>query len=137
LPVRLLVTLGGAIEPHEVAPAKNTWIVASAPHLEVLRETLLVVTHGGHGTVMATLMRGLPMLVIPHGRDQGDNAARLVERGAGLALSRDATSEEIRAALARLLDETSFRNAAKTLGAAVAAEAEASSLIADLESLAD
>jgi MGT family glycosyltransferase len=136
LPVRLLVTLGGSIAPEEVTPAENTVVVESAPHLEVLREASLVVTHGGHGTVMAALLARLPMLVIPHGRDQGDNAARLSERGAGLTVSRLASTEDIRAALARLLGEPSFRAAARVLGDAVAAEAEASSLIDDLEALA-
>lgn len=136
LPVRLIVTLGGAIEPHELVPAENAVVVRSAPHLEILREASFVVTHGGHGTVMAALMHRLPMLVIPHGRDQADNAARITERGAGLALSRTAPMEEIRAALARLLSEPEFRTAAQTLGDAVDAESRAATLIADLETLA-
>lgn len=136
LPVRLLVTLGGPIEAQEVTPAENTIVVGSAPHLEILREAVLVVTHGGHGTVMAALMHHVPMLVIPHGRDQGDNAMRVTERGAGLSVSRTAETAEIRAALARLLDEPTFRTGARTLGDAVAAEANASTLIADLEALA-
>ena len=136
LPVRLLVTLGGSIEPQEVTPAANTVIVPSAPHLQVLGEAALVITHGGHGTVMAALMRRLPMLVIPHGRDQGDNAARVSERGAGLTLPRTATTEEIRMALARLLDEPSFRVAAQRLGDAVAAEARGATLVEELEALA-
>jgi MGT family glycosyltransferase len=136
LPVRLLVTLGGPIEPHELAPASNTIVVASAPHLQVMREAALVVTHGGHGTVMAALMNRLPMLVIPHGRDQGDNAARVSERGAGLALPRTATTQEIRAALARLLDDPAFRAAAQRLGDAIAAEARSATLIEDLVVLA-
>jgi MGT family glycosyltransferase len=136
LPVRLLVTLGGPIAPHELAPAANTFIVASAPHSQVLREASLVVTHGGHGTVMAALLARAPMLVIPHGRDQGDNAARVSERGAGLTVARTAATQDIRAAMTRLLDDPSYRLAARRLGDAVAAEKEASTLIHDLEALA-
>lgn len=136
LPVRLLVTLGGPIEPYELVPAENAVVVRSAPHLQILKEASLVVTHGGHGTVMAALMHRLPMLVIPHGRDQADNAARITERGAGLAVSRAAPTEQIRAALARLLSEPQFRTAAQTLGDAVDAEWRATTLIADLETLA-
>jgi UDP:flavonoid glycosyltransferase YjiC (YdhE family) len=136
LPVRLLVTLGGAIRPDEVRPAANSVIVASAPHTQVLPEAALVVTHGGHGTVMATLMHRRPMLVIPHGRDQGDNAARITERGAGLALPATASTEAIRAALRRLLEEPGFAAAARQLGDAVAEEAERSTLIDDLVALA-
>lgn len=136
LPVRLLVTLGGAIRPDEVRPATNSAVVTSAPHSAVLPGTRLVITHGGHGTVMAALMHRLPMLVIPHGRDQGDNAVRITERGAGLALPASASAEEIRAALARLLDEPAFRSAAHRLGDAVAAEADRATLVRDLEALA-
>ena len=136
LPVRLLVTLGGAIEPSEVTAAPNAVVVESAPHTEVMREAALVVTHGGHGTVTAALMNRLPMLLIPHGRDQADNAVRVTERGAGLALPRSASTAEIRAALGRLLGEPSFGSAAQRLGDVMAAEARAATLIDDLETLA-
>lgn len=136
LPVRLLVTLGGSIEPSELTPAPNTVVVRSAPHLEILKEACLVVTHGGHGTVMAALLNRLPMLIIPHGRDQADNAVRVMERGAGLTLSRTAPTETIRAALARQLNDPTFRLAASALGDAVDAEWRASTLIADIEALA-
>jgi MGT family glycosyltransferase len=137
LPVRLLVTLGGPIELDELASAENTVVVRSAPHLEIMREASLVVTHGGHGTVMAALMHRKPLLVIPHGRDQADNAVRVTERCAGLALSRTASTGEICAALARLVFEQEFRTAAEALGDAVDAESRTSTLIADLEDLAD
>jgi len=136
LPVRLLVTLGGSIEPHELTPAANTAIVASAPHTQVMAEAALVVTHGGHGTVMAALMSRLPMLVIPHGRDQGDNAVRVTERGAGLSLAPSASTDEIHAALERLLGEPRFQASARRLGDAVAAEVHGSTLIDELEALA-
>jgi MGT family glycosyltransferase len=136
LPIRLVVTLGGSIEPHELTPAENTAVVRSAPHLEILREASLVMTHGGHGTVMAALMHRIPMLVIPHGRDQADNAVRVTERGAGLAVSRMAPTAEIRAALDRLLCEPGFRAAAGMLGDAIDAEFRSNTLIADLEELA-
>jgi UDP:flavonoid glycosyltransferase YjiC (YdhE family) len=100
-----------------------------------MREAALVVTHGGHGTVMAALMNRLPMLVIPHGRDQADNAVRVTARGAGLALSRSASTAEIRTALERLLGEASFGAAARRLGDALAAEARAATLVEDLEAL--
>jgi UDP:flavonoid glycosyltransferase YjiC (YdhE family) len=136
LPIRLVVTLGGSIEPHELTPAENTAVARSAPHLEILREASLVVTHGGHGTVMAALMHRIPMLVIPHGRDQADNAVRVTERGAGLAVSRMAPTAEIRAALDRLISKPEFRTAARVLGDAVDAELRGNTLIADVEELA-
>src|SRR5262249_37764122 len=77
LRVRVLVTLGGSLSHGELVAASNTWIVDYAPHRELMRDAALVVTHGGHGTVMTALVHKVPMLVIPHGRDQGDNAVRV------------------------------------------------------------
>ena len=133
LRVRVLVTLGGSILRDELRPAANTVIVDSAPHNIILRDAALVVTHGGHGTVMTALIHRVPMLVLPHGRDQGDNAVRVTERGAGLSLAPTASSDEMRAALRRLLVEPSFRLAARRLGDAVAQEVGSSRVIEELE----
>ena len=136
MPVRVLLTLGGAIRKDELRPASNTALVDSAPHNLVMRETSIVVTHGGHGTVMTALIHRLPLLVIPHGRDQGDNAVRITERGAGLSLPATASADALRRALGRLLAEPAFRAGAQRLGDAVAAEVEHSTLIDELETLA-
>lgn len=135
LPVRVLVTLG-QISPESVRPAANTVLVASAPHNVVMQQAALVVTHGGHGTVMRALKHQRPMLVIPHGRDQDENAARVAEHGAGLRLTAGATTEEIRAALRRLLSEASFTESARRLALAIAEESNRVDAVAELEALA-
>ncbi len=76
------------------------------------------------------------MLVIPHGRDQNDNAVRVTDRGAGLSLPPDAPVEAIREACARLLNEPGFRDAARRLGDLVAADAERSTVVDELETAA-
>jgi MGT family glycosyltransferase len=136
LSVRVLVTLGGSIYTHELVARANTRIVDHAPHNEVMRSASLVVTHGGHGTVMTALVHSLPLLVIPHGRDQGDNAVRVTRRGAGLSLPPAASVSQLRAAVSRLLEEPSFRIAAQRLGELIAAEVQGSRLIEEIESLA-
>lgn len=135
LPVRMLVTLG-QIAPDAVRPAANTVLMPSAPHNAVMRQASLVVTHGGHGTVMRALKHQRPMLVIPHGRDQDENAARVVQHGAGLRLAATATTEEIRTTLRRLLGEASFTASARRLGAAIIEESERVDVAAELEALA-
>jgi MGT family glycosyltransferase len=136
LPARVLITLGGSIKASELKAAGNCVLVDSAPHSQVMREAAVVVTHGGHGTVMRALLSRVPMLVIPHGRDQNDNAVRVTERGAGLSLMADASVEAIRSACERLLNEASFRTAARRLGGLVAAESETSSVVTELEAAA-
>jgi MGT family glycosyltransferase len=136
LPVRALVTLGGSIRPEALTPAPNVRVVDSAPHDAVMQTAALVVTHGGHGTVARALRHRRPMLVLPHGRDQADNAVRVSERGAGLTLASNASVEEIRSALARLLEEPGFAEAARRLGDAVARETVESPVVEVLEDLA-
>lgn len=122
LPVRVVVTLGGSIRPDEVSAAANTAIVESAPHHVVMRDASLVVTHGGHGTLMKALVHNCPLLVMPHGRDQPDNAIRVTHRGAGLSLPLAADVETLRAALKRLLEEPTFAANATRLGGAIREE---------------
>ncbi len=136
LPMKAVVTLGGSINPDEVRGADNVALIESAPHGAVMREAALVVTHGGHGTLIKALAHELPMLILPHGRDQEDNAVRVTARRAGIKLDRTSDVEAIRTALSRLLQEPSFSEGARALGAQVALEAANSPVIEMLEKFA-
>ena len=116
LPVRVLATRGPALAGTHLNLPDNAAAVDVAPHDAVMREASLVVTHCGHGTVMRALSHGRPMLCLPMGRDQNDNAARVVARGAGLRLAPDAASGAIREVLASLLEDAGFAAAASRLG---------------------
>ena len=135
LPVRALVTTGPAVDPKTVDAPANVSVVAAAPHSEVLREAAAVVTHGGHGTVVRALAADVPLVVLHHGRDQADNAARLKARGAGLAVKRTASAATIARALQRVLDEPSYRASAARLGASIRQDAASGALVAELEDL--
>jgi MGT family glycosyltransferase len=137
LPVRAVVTLGGVIGAEELSPPGNVRLLESAPHREVMREARLVVTHGGHGTVMKALLAGLPLLILPHGRDQADNAVRVTTRGAGLSLGKSASAAAIAAALSRLLDEETYARSAQTLGEAIRAADDPQAIVAMCEALAE
>lgn len=134
-PVRSLVTLGQVPED-KLRPAANTALVRSAPHDAVMRESSVVVTHGGHGTVMRALRHRRPMLIIPHGRDQQENAIRVTERGAGIKLSTAAGRNEIGSALDRLLHDPAFARAARVFGDAIEAESDDSRVVTELEQIA-
>jgi MGT family glycosyltransferase len=136
LPVRLLVTLGDTIASEELVPAPNTALVHSAPHNAVMPEAALVVTHGGHGTVTRALMHRKPLLIVPHGRDQADNAARVTARGAGVTLPADSAGFEFRAAIEYMLAEPRYADAARALGERVAREVRNSPVVEELERLA-
>ncbi|WP_181243157.1 glycosyltransferase [Glaciihabitans tibetensis] len=135
LPVRGLVTTGPAIRADAIRAPKNVTVVASAPHREVLPQCDAIVTHGGHGTVMKALAAGVPLVILPHGRDQADNATRVVERGAGVTVSRRARAERIARKIAEVLDHDTYRRAAAKLGLTISTTAAAPTLIDELESI--
>lgn len=133
LPVCGIVTTGQAIDPGVLRPSHNVTVVAAAPHSEVLKHTKVVVTHGGHGTIVRALAAGVPIVALPQGRDQADNAARVTARGAGVTLKSTAASGMIAAAVRMVLDDPSFREAAERLGQAIHADAEPGVLVTELE----
>src|SRR6185312_7135694 len=80
LDVRAVVTAGPSFDLQSLPTAKNVHVCASAPHSQILKEAAVVVTHCGHGTVVRTLAAGVPMVCMPMGRDQNENAARVAAR---------------------------------------------------------
>jgi UDP:flavonoid glycosyltransferase YjiC (YdhE family) len=110
--VQALLTVGPALDPAAVKAPGNVEVVGFADHDRVLARCAAVVTHGGLGTTLRALAHGVPLLLLPLGRDQGFNAARVAELGAGIRLPLDAAPDEIRGALATLLGDAGFSRAA-------------------------
>ncbi|WP_411732642.1 glycosyltransferase [Paeniglutamicibacter sp.] len=131
LPVRGLVTTGPAVDPEEIRAPANVTVVAAAPHHQVMGRASLVVTHGGHGTVIKALAAGLPLVILHHGRDQSGNAIRVTLRGAGIAVPRGAAAPRIAKAIVKVLETDSYRKASVRLGGAIARDAANGALLLD------
>ncbi len=95
-----------------------------------------VVTHAGHGTVIAALAHGLPLVCLPMGRDQHDNAARVAWHGAGLRLSCRSSPARIAAAVRTVLDNAAYREAAQRIAKAIIDERPSRAGPDELEDLA-
>lgn len=65
----------------------NVRVVDFVPHGPVLDRAIAAVTHGGMGATQKALSRGVPVCVVPFGRDQLEVAARVVHAGAGTRLA--------------------------------------------------
>lgn len=88
------------------------------PHAELLPEVAVTVTHAGHGTVVASLAHGVPMVTLPNpAADQPALAAHVAELGTGIALDGEtATPADIApAVLAGESYAAAARRLAKTL----------------------
>ncbi len=94
-----------------------------------------MICHCGHGSVMKALAAGVPLLCMPLGRDQLENAARVVWHGAGLRLDPGATIDEISTTLQRLLDEDQFRARARRLSQAIRSEVAQNIAVTELEKI--
>jgi MGT family glycosyltransferase len=136
LDVRGVVTLGPALSPADFPSPANVWVSSNAPHGPIYPQAAAMVTHAGHASALRPLIEGVPLVCIPLGRDQPDNAQRVAARGAGLRLHPDASTEDIAVAIRRVLCEPEFRAAAAALGRRIAVDCAARSAEKELADFA-
>jgi MGT family glycosyltransferase len=133
--VRGLVTTGPAVDPAAISAPPDVTVTRWVRHADVLPHCSAVITHGGHGTVMKGLIAGVPLVLVPLGRDQPDNAARVVYAGAGIRLRKNATVGALRSAISRVIDDPRYRAAARHMAARLAAERDDDRAVEELERL--
>ncbi|MBE1162064.1 glycosyltransferase [Dyella acidiphila] len=114
---RRAVLFTGSPEVRAQLPASlpsSMHAVAYAPHAAVFPHAAAIVHHGGIGTSTEALRAGRPMLVVPHGFDQFDNAERLERLGVARSIaSRDYRCETVLPLLSALLDEPAYAQRAQ------------------------
>jgi rhamnosyltransferase subunit B len=94
-----------------------------APHSAVMPRASVVVHQGGVGTTGQALRSGRPMLVMPYGQDQPDNARRCVGLGVARAIPRKAYGyDRARRSLEALLTEPAYATRAAEVSALVRGE---------------
>ena len=135
LPVRAIVTTGPAVDPAAVDPPANVALRRYIPHRAVLSDCAAVVTHAGLGAVMASLAHGVPLLCMPMGREQRDNAARVAACGAGTVLAADAEVSAIQQAVKALLEVPEYRAAARRMAALIERQNGRETALKELERL--
>lgn len=135
LPVRVLLTTGPAIEVRRLRIPANTRAVAFLAHRVVLPHAALVITHAGWQTINAALADGVPLLCIPGGRDQPDNAARVVLAGAGVRVRKSASSRKLRRVIVRALEDPALERGARAMATALARSDGAVAIAEQLERL--
>jgi UDP:flavonoid glycosyltransferase YjiC (YdhE family) len=114
LPVHVVATTGGIVEPEELTVPANATVLRYAAHDPILARASLVVMHGGHGTAMRAMRAGVPGVVIPGlAGDQPFVAAAIQEWGAGRALPGDADTAAIRNAARDVLSEPYYQKNAR------------------------
>ncbi len=136
LPVRALLTAGPALETDTLRIPANTRSVPYVPHRSVFPQAALVITHAGWQTINAALADGVPLLCIPDGRDQPDNAQRVVLTGAGAQLRKGASIRRLRRMILHTLQDPELRQCARAMAEALARSDGAVAITERIERLA-
>jgi MGT family glycosyltransferase len=84
-PVTVVATLPAADAAGIEVPA-NARVVRFVPHTPLLERAGCALTHGGMGATQKALAHGVPVCVVPFGRDQLEVARRVEVSGAGTRL---------------------------------------------------
>lgn len=120
LHVEALVTTGPSVAPSSLVAGDNVSVIEYLAHDEVLPATDLLITHAGHGTVMAGVTYGVPLLCMPMGRDQPEIAARVADLGLGSVLDQDVSEDEIARSVRSMLADQVFRSNCRRFAAQLA-----------------
>ena len=128
LPARVLLTVGRELDLDALPPAPdNVRVEPWVPQRDVLAHATAAVVHGGSGSTLGAVAAGVPLVVVPLFADQPENARRVAEVGAGLAVEPNredpgATVGALRDALGAVLAEPSYRERARALATELAGE---------------
>jgi len=113
-PVRVLLTVSEAHPRNELGPMPaNARVESFVPHSQVLQRACLSMSHAGHGIVARSLYYGVPMVLVPWGRDQPGVAFRAARVGTAEVVTRATlTDERLGAAIGKVLATPSYRQEA-------------------------
>lgn len=138
--VEVVVTIGDLNDPAAFGELPRTvhvekWLALSP----LLPRCDAVLCHAGTGTTLAALAAGLPLVLVPQGADQFDNARACEQAGAARILMPDQiTPAAVHEAVSTVLrDDSSERAAARALAAEIAAMPPAADVVNELMSIAD
>jgi UDP:flavonoid glycosyltransferase YjiC (YdhE family) len=141
LPVRALLTVGRDLDLDALPAAPdNVRVERWVPQQDVLGHAAAAVVHGGSGSTLGAIAAGVPLVVVPLFADQPQNARRVAEVGAGLAVEPnrddpDATAAALRDAIGRVLEEPSYGERARALADELRAEPPVDGAVGLLEQL--
>lgn len=120
LPMHTILTTGRHRKPDEIHLGErgpNIRVEQFVPHKYLFEKTDVVVTTGGAGTVLTSLVAGVPLVIVPTAWELPENAQRVAESGAGLRIDpRACTPERLRQAVKTVLTNPRFRENAHRIG---------------------
>jgi zeaxanthin glucosyltransferase len=113
--IQVVLAKGNNIELADLGPIPpNVIVVDKAPQLELLKRSVLCITHAGLNTTLESLAQGVPMMAIPIGYDQFGVANRIAYHGVGELLEVDnLTIEGLHELIQKVLRTPAYREKAQ------------------------
>jgi MGT family glycosyltransferase len=115
--INLAITTA-AHEPSRFSVGPNVHVERWLPHQPIIDKSTCVVCHGGMGITQKALAAGVPVCIVPFGRDQFEVAKRVAEADAGTVVLPDALNPA--SLRAGVFDSMNKRAGAERLGASFA-----------------
>ncbi len=137
LPVSVVATVGLNNDPAMFGnqPA-HVHVTQFVPQDDLLPHCAAVVSHGGSGTFLASLARGLPQVLLPQGADQFLNADAGERAGVAIVLRpQEQEPDRVREAVAAALEDQGLRDRAGVLAAEIAEMPSADEVVDRLDLL--
>jgi UDP:flavonoid glycosyltransferase YjiC (YdhE family) len=101
----------------------NVFLAEWVSQLDILQAADVVFMHGGLATIKESIWEKVPIVIIPHGKDQRDNALRIRRAGVGLVSEvQDLTALDMRSLLTSATASTWIKKNLSKLQAAFAAK---------------
>jgi len=120
-PYRAIFLIGDNTLSETLTESMMTWDYVPYGHL--FNHVACVVHQGGIGTTAQSMRAGKPMLIVPYGFDQPDNAARAQRLGVSLTLRKNKLNEyNLAETLKSLLTEPAYAQNAQALSEKIEAE---------------
>jgi UDP:flavonoid glycosyltransferase YjiC (YdhE family) len=125
---RAVLVVGRSNEVQFENMSDDAIVVPYAPHELLFPHGLAIVHQGGIGTLSEALLAGKPMLIMPYGHDQADNAWRATRLGVARIIPRGRyRAGAVSRGLAQLIDDPIRPAAAANVSRFVAHERGAES----------
>jgi MGT family glycosyltransferase len=123
LDLQLAISLGGGQDPALLGDLRGDMVVVGyAPQLDLIQRSALTISHGGLNTVLESLERGVPMVVLPVTYDQPGVGARVEWSGVGRSIPVGRlTVDRLRDAVRMVLGDPGYRARAGWLRASIVA----------------
>ena len=137
LPVRLIITLGprDVADARHVTFAQNVRLTTYVPHGPLFARAAAVISHGGWATILKALYHGLPMVLVPLGAEQHDNARTASRLGFAIPLEERRDAASIASAIQQVLQADEHRSSAQWLRMSMLAQEPISNGVSLLQAL--